>query len=78
MGDRSTDVEYWGNKISGTDQNQQMVMNMPQTFVTTITVQGRDTPVPVGVEMPRIGLAPPSSSDCQVPLVGDQAGADTN
>ena len=50
-------------------------MKMSKVNENESTVQGRDTPVPVGIEVPRTGLARPSASNCPVPLVGDQAGA---
>ena len=49
-------------------------MKMTTTKDLTFTVQGGDTPVPVGNEVPRTGLTRSSANDCSVPLVGDQAG----
>jgi len=48
-------------------------MKMSQIDSKQSTVQGRDTPVPVGMGSERVGSPRPPSSDHYVPLVNDQA-----
>ena len=50
-------------------------MKMSKANKNKSTVQGAEPPVPVGSGVPRTGPTRPSSNDCSVPSVGNQAEA---